>query len=141
MLLVQNSELEKKFLICRFQYIICCWFNVAIFITVCSTLCFNTLYVVGSIYFYNFLFSFLNCFNTLYVVGSKRSRLNRIWLVLFQYIICCWFNKWIETILFVKRVSIHYMLLVQLNPMVFLLYESISFNTLYVVGSMAYLLL
>ena len=64
-----------------------------------------------------FRWCFYFCFNTLYVVGSKSnsSKTACLSLILFQYIICCWFKEQL-----LKLLQLH-----------------LSFNTLYVVGSIS----
>ena len=120
-----------------FQYIICCWFNesvsapanVAIVVSIHYMLlvqllifhrllplilCFNTLYVVGSICKSHRFTKNYCCFNTLYVVGSKtatiigtqRSSVSIHYMLLVQSI----FNRFTYSLYIV---SIHYMLLVQ----------------------------
>ena len=88
---------------------------------------------------------------------QKMENLFQVQYLLFQYIICCWF-KWLmqrikenescfNTLYVVgsiccygrskKRwyVSIHYMLLVQITLILYLILCIVCFNTLYVVGS------
>ena len=99
-----------------FQYIICCWFKCGDIVLIGTKICFNTLYVVGSIKKSIRTTARHYGFNTLYVVGSILAAHREFYkLHLFQYIICCWFNL---------------VALIKTNC-------TLCFNTLYVVGSMA----
>ncbi len=90
-----NSSIAISLSSILFQYIICCWFNsinpkidtnwqvsihymllVQVFYnckTILFKLCFNTLYVVGSIFIGQYVIISKFGFNTLYVVGSKSA--------------------------------------------------------------------
>ncbi len=135
MLLVQGDTFNLFASSAPFQYIICCWFNIAKAYQELNPYEFQ--YIICC-WFKNFKKSTWRCnpvsihymllvqkinllakkaklgFNTLYVVGSSSNKTFSILSsMLFQYIICCWFNLKHHT---------------QLNVLAI-------FNTLYVVGS------
>ena len=77
----------------EFQYIICRWFNLMGLILIWILLCFNTLYVVGSIMreYLNsngvktFQYIICRCFNKINYSDIQE-------FIKFQYIICRWFK-------------------------------------------------
>ena len=88
--MVQGRYLSKLVSKTWFQYIICCWFKFDLPNAINDSF--------GSTNF-KVLYSILQCrFNTLYVVGSSNAVIRFKLLNLFQYIICCWFNWFVDGI-------------------------------------------
>ena len=118
-----------------FQYIICCWFKLALLIA-------SSFFSVSIHYMLLVQFSCIPLSNSIcplfqYIICcwfNDKFFNKKGMSILFQYIICCWFNSNWYWFNFSFLVSIHYMLLVQRNILGLLFYSG-SFNTLYVVGS------
>ena len=137
MLLVQALVYSSVDFVTRFQYIICCWFKIWRIL--------NRLYEWPVSIHYMLLVQELlhklreidGSFNTLYVVGSISESDDKGIIVLFQYIICCWFK--IGKFLGLQQhcsFNTLYVVGSTIFPLVIVNYYQ-RFNTLYVVGSIS----
>ena len=113
MFLVQVFNSVLSVLYCRFQYIICSWFNFSLHLLRIVQEMFQ--YIICS--WFNFalanLASILSVsIHYMFLVQNNAEDTTEA-IKEFQYIICSWFNHWAVGIEHPRIVSIHYMFLVQ----------------------------